>query len=237
MEKTVEWTTRAAELFDPESLLQLADWHEKGTNVALDPDKSERYRYLAYLNRGGVAFNDGRFSEALPDIKKASESKRASSDTFNNLGMCYGKLARWDEAVKAYTRSIELGLNDEGVTGVVLDLLEALACAERPEQMEEFLQNIQKKGWTLPMERPEAAELNALFHGYRAIGLRMGGKDASEAERALRQYTSKPDFKISASTWEWAELNNWLKTTKLAPDRKAAVEKIAAELQGTAKNP
>ena len=47
--------------------------------------------------------------------------------------------------------------------------------------------------------------------------------------REMREFTGKPDFKITA--WTWDELDQWLKTTKLAPDRKAAVEKIIAELQ------
>src|SRR5207253_2543876 len=98
--------------------------------------------------------------------------------------------------------------------------------AERPEQLLQFVQEVEKKGWKLPTEGSQAAKYNALFHGFRAIALRMSGKDASAAERAMRQYTSKPGFKIT--NWTWDELNQWLKTTKLAPERKGAVEKTIA---------
>jgi tetratricopeptide (TPR) repeat protein len=123
MDKAVEWTTRAAKVDDPESLLHLADWHEKGTNVALDAEKADQYRLQAYSVRAGTAYNDRRYEDALLDIKKASESKRTGAIEFNRLGICYGKLARWDEAIKAYALSIELDLKSDSATGVVFDLL------------------------------------------------------------------------------------------------------------------
>jgi hypothetical protein len=74
------------------------------------------------------------------------------------------------------------------------------------------------------------AKYNALYHGFRAIALRMSGKDASDAERMMRQLTSNPDYEIS---WDWDDLNQWLKRTKLVLARKAAVENNITELIGT----
>jgi tetratricopeptide (TPR) repeat protein len=230
MDKAVEWTTRAAELLDPESLLQLADWHDKAIHVPRDPEKADQYRSQAYIVRGRAALLQGRYEDALPDLKKASQSRRAGVPAFDLLGLCCSRLGRWDDAVTAYSRSIELDLKTDS-TVVVLGLLQGLSCAERPEQLLEFIEGIEKKGWKLPLEGPQAADYNALFHGFRTIALRMSGKDALEAERAMRQYTSKPGFKVSI--WDWNQLNNWLKTTKIAPDRKAAVEKIVGELLGS----
>jgi len=58
----------------------------------------------------------------------------------------------------------------------------------------------------------------------------MGGKDASEAEAAMRKITEAKDFMLA--DWSWDELDGWLKTTKLAPDRKAAIAKIIGDLKG-----
>jgi hypothetical protein len=142
--------------------------------------------------------------------------------------MCYGKLNRWDEAVAAYTRSIEFDVKGEKATGVVFNLLEALICADRPEQLLQFLKTVQGKGWELPKTGYESANYGALLQGFQAIALTASGKDASEPLRAMREFTGKPGFKIS---WGWDELDQWLKTTKLAPDRKAAAASILTELK------
>jgi hypothetical protein len=41
--------------------------------------------------------------------------------------------------------------------------------------------------------------------------------------------SGKPESKTSG--WTWDELSQWRKTTKLAADRKAAVEKVLDELK------
>jgi tetratricopeptide (TPR) repeat protein len=215
----------------PESLLHLADWYEKGIDGKLDVKKANHYRYLGHYNLGIRLFRQRRYADALPDLKNACDSAEADADDHDTLAMCYGKLGRWDDAIRSYTRSIELDLKSEGATGVVVNLLEALTCAERPEQLLQFVESIKLKGWELPRAGAEAAKYSALFHGFRAIALMISGKDASEAEKAMRQFTGKPDFKVT--NWSWDELNNWLKTTKLAADRKAAVEKVIAELERT----
>jgi len=214
-----------------ESLLQLADRYENGTDVKVDVQKANHFRYLAHYKRGNHLFGERRYADALPDLKKVCESAEANPDDHNTLAMCYGKLGRWDDAIKSYTRSIEMDLNSEKATGVVLNLLEALTCAERPEQLLQFIQMIENKGWKLPNDGTSLAKYNALFHGFQAIALRMVGKDPSEAERKMREFTGKPGYKMTG--WTWDELDNWLKTTKLAPERKAAAEKLIAELQGT----
>jgi tetratricopeptide (TPR) repeat protein len=226
MSDAAVWTERAAILGHAASLLQFADWCEKSDVVKRDPEKAARYRHFGHLIRGNTTFAERRYEDALPDFKRACEWKQAGALAYNKLAMCYGKLGRWDEAVAAYMRSIELDLKSPGATGVVLNLLEALVAAERPEQLLKFIQTIKAKGW----EPSKEGEENALFHGFRSIALLMSGKDASEAERSMRQFTGKAGFKITG--WTWDEINGWLKTTRLAPDRKAAVEKIVAELQG-----
>jgi WD40 repeat protein len=231
-EAAVQWTTRAAGLGNSESMLKLSEWYEKGENVQADSKKAKRYSYRGHYARGATAFVARRFRDALPDLQKVCTSEEADADDYNRLGMCYGKLDRWDEAITAYTRSVELDIKSANATGHIFNLLEALISAERPEQLLQFIEAVEKKGWKLPKESARAVKYSALFHGFRAMALHMSGQDATEAERMLHAITGKPGFKISA--WTWDELDGWLKTTKLAPDRKGAVAKIIAELKGTA---
>ncbi len=215
----------------PESLLYLADWYEKGIDGKADAKKANHYRYLAHYERGTQSYGEKRYADALPDLNKVCESGEATQSDHNRLAMCHGKLGQWDEAIKSYVRAIELDTKSESATGFVLNLLEAFTCAERPEQLLRFVDDVEQKGWKLPTDGPDAGKYNAIFHGFRAIALKLTGKDSSQAEQAMRRFTAKPDFKIT--DWTWDELNGWLKKTKLAPDRKAAAEKIIAELQGT----
>jgi len=231
MTEAAVWTERAALLDHVASLLQFADWCEKGEVVKRDPEKATRYRYFGHRIPGSRAFNERRYEAAVAEWVISTASPLANAYDFEFLGRSYGNLNRWDEAVKAYTRSVELDLKGERAAGVVLNLLEALICAERPEQLLQFVQSIKAKGWELPKEGTPSAKNSSLYYGFQAIALRMSGKDASGAERTMREFTGNPDFAIAS--WTWDELDKWLKTTKLAPEVKADVEEIVHELQGT----
>jgi len=214
-----------------EALFQFAEWYEKGINVKPDPKKAEHCRYLGCYARGRRSFLEKLYQDGLPDLKRASESKEADSDDHNRLGMCYAKLGRWDEAITACTRSVELDIKSDDATSHILNLLQALISAERPERLFQFVESVEKKGWKLPKEGTDAAKYNAFFHAFRAVALRMTGQDATQAERMLHAITRKPGYKTTG--WNWEELDAWLKKTKLAPDRKEAVDSIIADLKGT----
>jgi hypothetical protein len=62
------------------------------------------------------------------------------------------------------------------------------------------------------------------------IALTVSGKDASDSLRAMREFPGKPGLKVVG--WTWDETYQWLKTTRLAPDQIAAIEKIVSELKG-----
>ena len=70
---------------------------------------------------------------------------------------------------------------------------------------------------------------SALFYGFRAIAQRLVGKDATEAEQSMRKSTALVE--THELQWSWKEIDDWLKRTKVAPDRKAAIEKIVGELK------
>jgi tetratricopeptide (TPR) repeat protein len=229
------WATRALLQGNAEPVLRLAEWYEKPADGKSDPRKAEHYRYLGHITRGNHFFRERKYELALPDLKKGCESTESSATNHNTLAMCYGKLGRWDEAITSYKRSVDLDLKSENATGHVLNLLEALTCAERSDELLAMVDSLQKKGWNPPKAGAQAERNNALLHGFRAIALLLTGKDASEPLKAMKQITMKRGFAID--DWTWDELNYWLKTTNIGAVRKAAVEKIIAELQGTSKPP
>jgi hypothetical protein len=69
-----------------------------------------------------------------------------------------------------------------------------------------------------------------LFYGFQAVAQRMLGKDAAELEKKMHQYAALT--RMESMEWRWEEIDDWLKATKLAPDRKGAVSRIIAVLQG-----
>src|SRR5262249_54131715 len=136
----------------------------------------------------------------------------------------------WDDALKAYIRAVELDPKSEQATGYVLNTFEALVCAERPEQLFDFLRSVREKGWELPSMGEEATLEGVIYHGYTAIALAMSRKDTSESLKAMRALSRTAGFKTEG--WSWDELDRWLKTTRLPADVKAAVESIVHEMKG-----
>ncbi len=233
-ESEVKWTQAAADLPNPDALFRLADWYEKGTKVTPDAVKAGQYRLKGYHVRAAFALKDGRYEAALPDLQKAVELTGATAEDFNWLGMCYGKLNRWPEAIAAYLRAIDLDATGEGGVGRVCNLMEALVVAEQPEELIKLVKNLESKGWKVPEKIPNADGYSALYYGFQALALHTVGKDATEAEKEMRRFTGKPDF-TGVSGWTWDELDGWLKATKIPADRKAAAQKIVAELKGPQK--
>src|SRR5262245_31067534 len=114
----------------------------------------------------------------------------------NRLGMCYGKLNRRDAAIPAYARSIEFDVKSDQATGLLLNAFDALIIAEKPAELLTLVEKVRGKGWALPSSSAEANKYAALYHGFQAMALRMSGKDASDAERRMREFTAKKDFAI-----------------------------------------
>ena len=220
---------KAVGLGSEQAALTLAGWYETGAHRPKDLTAATQYRKSGQTLRARRLWLQRRYDDALPELKKLTEMSE-TADTFDWLGMCYGKLGRWDEAIAAYKRGIALDIGSSRATGHVLNLLEALITAERPTEFLSVARELEKKGWRLAWFGTNADRDWALYYGYRAIALRMNGEDASEAERQMRRVTGKSGFHLTG--WSWDEIESWLKQTKIAPDRRAAVQKIIDELKG-----
>ncbi len=90
---------------------------------------------------------EGRYEDALPQLKTASESKKAVADDYTQLGKCYGRLGRWDEALIAHKKALELEAKQTTGTDAALGLLEAFILSERPENVEPFVASLMEKKW------------------------------------------------------------------------------------------
>lgn len=230
-EAAATWIARAGNSARVDSLFLLADYYEMGIGTKADLMKADHYRYLGHFGRGSKSFVDRRFKEALPDLKKASEFPEAIPDDHDMLGMCYGKLGQWDEAIGSYQRAFDLDPNSPRGTGTALNLLEAFIVSERFADAKPFADGLAQKKWQPQGNWPDhASQRRALFYGFQAIALLCLGKDADDMEKLMRQHTALTN--MDASSWGWYEVNEWLKTTKLAPDRMARIERLLAELKG-----
>ena len=200
--------------------------------VALSyPSTKESTPYLSAVSRGALSIRDHRYSDALVDLKSASESTEAVADDHTQLGNCYGRLGRWDEAILAHKRAFELEAKGSTGTDAALGLLQAFIVSERPADVESFVAGLVEKKWQPREEKTNRLNrASAMFYGFQAIAQRMLGKDATELEKKMRQYAALTWMR--GMNWGWEEIDDWLKTTKLAPDRKAAIQKILDELKG-----
>jgi hypothetical protein len=189
--------------------------------------------YLGAVSRGAQLVREWRYEEAVMHLKTASESKQAVADDHTQLGRCYGRLSRWNEAFAAHKKAVELEAKQTTGTDATLGLLEAFLLSERPEKVGPFIADLMAKKWQPREEKTtRRIQASALFYGFQAIAQRMLGQEATDLEKQMRQYTSQT--RMENMDWRWDELDAWLKGTKLAPERKAAVEKIVAELKGLA---
>ncbi|MFO0908574.1 MAG: DUF2610 domain-containing protein [Isosphaeraceae bacterium] len=233
-DQAAPWLEHAAQLGHIASLFQLAEAYKTGRGVKVDPQRADLLRQFGDYGVGTTAFLEGRYSDALEAMKRVVASPLASPGDWNVLAQCYGKLNRWDEAVDAYTRSVEGQINARSADGVVVNLLEALVCANRPAQTLEFTESIRKKGWKLPPDDTDEGRQNrAIYHAYRAMALIMLGKDAAEDVAAIRRLTTRSDFKIT--TWGWDEFDRWFATTTLKPEARTAIASFVSELKGEKK--
>src|SRR5262249_29242465 len=132
MSDAVVWTERAAVLDHVESLMQAAEWYDKGEFVKRDPEKGVKDRFGGHHEAGHLSYQQGKYVDAAAEFEKANALPLANAHTLEFLGRCYGKLSRWDKAAAAYARSIEKDVTSERATVVVFNMLETLICADHP---------------------------------------------------------------------------------------------------------
>lgn len=67
----------------------------------------------SYNNRGVLLFMAGDYAAALLDFERAIRDQNSMAQAHVNLGYTLNALQRWDEAIAALTRGIELGTDEQ----------------------------------------------------------------------------------------------------------------------------
>ncbi|HXX81895.1 MAG TPA: tetratricopeptide repeat protein [Thermodesulfovibrionales bacterium] len=63
---------------------------------------------FAYINRGKVYYNMGKFDEAIEDFDKANALNPSYHEAYNNRGVVFGNMGRFDKALEDFDRTIAL---------------------------------------------------------------------------------------------------------------------------------
>jgi serine/threonine protein kinase/tetratricopeptide (TPR) repeat protein len=227
----VEWMRRAADLGHFDSLFLVADWYEKGEGLKADLAKAAQIRYEALYRRGMQSFEERRYGDALRDFKKAAEGTQSDSRDRDMVIRCYGKLGQWDEVIRENGRTFEARPDSADGARALLKLFAAWIVTARPGEVEQFSESLVRRKWHPVAENDrELDQYQAVFCGLRAIAQRMLGKDAAAMEESMAKNLVKT--KLSGSDSIVTEIAEALSTTRLAPDRKAAVMDILNKLSG-----
>ena len=227
---------QAVSLGHLEAYLPLADLYERGKGVARKPDMAELYRRGFYSRRGNDAFAAKRYADAIPDLKTAADLTKDAplrSQLQDRIGMCHGKLGRWDEALAAYTQAFETAPDGPKAPWIVLNLVEAMVCADRPGDAIRFFESLDRRSWAPKLAAADVIRFQGLSLGYRAIALRVSGKDAGEAEKRLAAFLDRPNVHVTG--WSWDETDGWLARAKADGAALEAVKKIVADLRAPSK--
>jgi Flp pilus assembly protein TadD len=72
-------------------------------NFSKNPDAWQGHNRI-----GQLFFNQGKFAEAAPHFKRATELKPELPDNYNSLGLAYCRLERFDEGIVEYRKALQL---------------------------------------------------------------------------------------------------------------------------------
>ncbi len=224
-ESAFQWMDRAATGGNVDAIFTLSNWYATGKHTDKDPDRADLYRYVAHVTRGNLAFKESRFVDALPDWIEACKSKRAAGNIWNRLGMCYGKLGNWNEAMTAYASSIKQDNYGEDCETAVLNLLEGITCGNQPEKLLRAVASLREKGFKIP---EKDFRFQAFYYAFVAIAETLSDHDATTSLAQMRAAISRAESLEDG--WSWDEIDRWFDTSSLPNDQKVRVASILGEI-------
>jgi tetratricopeptide (TPR) repeat protein len=133
-------------------------------------EESER-DYIPYYNRGLSYYHAGDYEDALADLEMSLKLETGDPDVFMFLGLCYGKVGRFEEAESALSQAIALYPD----MAVYYD-----ARAEIYDEMQEYEKSIEDYTVSLAIY-PDDCSLHlklCKLYGY------IGNEEKAEAHRA-----------------------------------------------------
>lgn len=191
---------------------------------------ADTYRYTIERANGIRFFGSKKYAEALPFLEQAAEHKEANASDLNLLGMCLGKLGRWDKAINAYAGAISRVSETSEAETIFLNTLEALVVAERPVEFRRIMAKARQRDWS-ELSVPDKKRFDVLLSGFSALMAAIEGSDTSPHEDDYRHILNgKAGFEVTG--WSWQELEQWLETSQISKDAKKSAIAILSELKG-----
>ncbi len=187
--------------------------------------------YLSALSRGMKFVSQLRYYEALAELKTACDSPVSVANDFTLLGQCYGRLGRWEEAIAAHTRALELETKAKTGSDAALSLFESYIVAGRTADLEPFITGLLENKWQPREEKSDRLnQANAMLYGFRAIAQLAIGKEATEFETKSKEYSDSTNMHNIA--WDWKDIGTWIDSAKLDANCKERIELILSKLKG-----
>ncbi len=101
-----------------------------GEGPLADP-KAEMATLSETLETAFGLFNEGRFTDAIPLFQEMLEDNPRMSDVWQNLGMCFERLGRYDESLHAFQEAMR---SAPGSPVLAIDLGKLLVKMDRPQE-------------------------------------------------------------------------------------------------------
>jgi serine/threonine protein kinase len=228
--------TKARSLGGDEANLALADMYEQGKGVAKNTEMADLLRVILYIDNGNRAISADHYADAVPDLKRGlslAKSVKIRAPLLAKLGLCHLKLGQYDEAIACYSQAFELYVDDLMGPTILLDLVEAMVCGDRPSDAIHFLDSLNAKGWKPKLKPDTSFRFDAVSVGYRAIALRLTGQDAAAEEKRLAELLDRPNMRVMG--WDWDVIDKWLARSRSEASKLEAAKKILATLRAPSK--
>ncbi|MBF0542251.1 MAG: tetratricopeptide repeat protein [Nitrospirae bacterium] len=179
--------------------------------LELDPELIE-----AYNNRGNAYKSLGKKEIAIKDYNKALELNPQMSLVYNNRGNVYYSLGNKEQAMKDYNKAIEL--NPQFV-GTYTNFSEFYLTSNKYEESFDILNKAKYKLKT--------KDDKGTYSYFECIIIKLLNQDTKEAETKFDE-AMKSDFD---TTWDFDNIENWLKTAKISEDTKKYIKEKTDEFK------
>jgi len=118
------------------TVIKLPVW-ENGEKLFRNTLKYEPNCYVSYCNIGYSLIKQGRYSEAIPCLKRAIEENPLLAGPYNDLAFAYQSLGRYDDALVYYEKCIQLSGEDPQILSNVAVLYFELGDYEKSKSFAE----------------------------------------------------------------------------------------------------
>ena len=185
--------------------------------------------YSRSFSRGVEEFDAGRYTEALEDFLRATQSNPEDAEAVFDAGVAYEKLDRLVEASAAFGRAVEIR---PGYLKARSRLCSTLVASER------FWEAVEACGRAIRLDRRDAALYYQYGRAFAGAGLFDQAAEAFNLSVRLRPGDPEVHLQLGLAYYQLGEFRDSLdslgRAVALAPDSgevKSAYERVADEIE------